>query len=177
MSLRNAASRFQGAGSLASWIGYAVIASMRLSTGTFSVETSRTISRSITARTRLNVNFQEVVHSVRRVNADVARPQRFARGPNGRSPECTPDTARSRTDGPHVIDEGLSKTEAAHRFNTTAKTVAKWVARFKAGGAEGLRDRSSRPPGPPSMAERLPGNVAAPHPDLRWRLAAGARPS
>jgi transposase InsO family protein len=30
-------------------------------------------------------------------------------------------------------------------FNTTPKTVAKWVNRFKAEGVDGLRDRSSRP--------------------------------
>lgn len=50
-----------------------------------------------------------------------------------------------------VVDEGLSKAKAAHRFNTTAKTVAKWVERFKAGGAEGLRDRSSKPLSSPSQ--------------------------
>jgi transposase InsO family protein len=44
-----------------------------------------------------------------------------------------------------VIDEGLSKSAAACRFNTTPKTVGKWVDRFKAQGVEGLRDRSSRP--------------------------------
>ena len=44
-----------------------------------------------------------------------------------------------------VVDCGLSKAAAAERFNTTHKTVAKWVGRFRAEGVEGLRDRSSRP--------------------------------
>lgn len=50
-----------------------------------------------------------------------------------------------------VLDQGMSKTAAAHRFNTTAKTVAKWVARFKAEGVVGLRDRSSKPLSSPSQ--------------------------
>ena len=44
-----------------------------------------------------------------------------------------------------VVDDGLSKAAAARRFNTTPKTVAKWVERFRALGVEGLRERSSRP--------------------------------
>src|SRR6476469_5277642 len=44
-----------------------------------------------------------------------------------------------------VIDGGQSKAAAARQFNTTAKTVAKWIERFRAEGVDGLRDRSSRP--------------------------------
>src|SRR5215813_13536713 len=44
-----------------------------------------------------------------------------------------------------VVDSGLSKATAARQFHTTAKTVAKWVRRFREEGVEGLRDRSSRP--------------------------------
>jgi transposase len=44
-----------------------------------------------------------------------------------------------------VLVQGLTKTAAARKFNTTPKTVAKWIARFEAEGVEGLRDRSSRP--------------------------------
>jgi transposase-like protein len=51
-----------------------------------------------------------------------------------------------------VVDEGLSKAAAARRFNTTPKTVGKWIERFEAEGAEGLRDRSSRPHSSPSQA-------------------------
>jgi transposase InsO family protein len=50
-----------------------------------------------------------------------------------------------------VIEGGLSKAAAAHQFNTTPKTVAKWVARFRAEGAAGLRDRSSRPHSSPGQ--------------------------
>jgi transposase len=50
-----------------------------------------------------------------------------------------------------VIEGGLSKAEAARRFNTTPKTVAKWMRRFEAEGVEGLRDRSSRPLSSPSQ--------------------------
>jgi len=44
-----------------------------------------------------------------------------------------------------VVEGGLSRAAAARKFNTTPKTVGKWVERFCAGGVESLRDRSSRP--------------------------------
>ena len=44
-----------------------------------------------------------------------------------------------------VVDGGLSKAAAARKYNTTPKTVAKWVNRFRAEGVDGLRDRSSKP--------------------------------
>jgi transposase InsO family protein len=50
-----------------------------------------------------------------------------------------------------VVDHGLSKAAAARQFNTTPKTVAKWVERFRAEGVDGLRDRSSRPLSSPSQ--------------------------
>ena len=50
-----------------------------------------------------------------------------------------------------VLDHGLSKTAVARQFITTPKTVAKWVARFKAQGVVGLRDRSSKPLSSPSQ--------------------------
>src|SRR5262249_49798982 len=43
-----------------------------------------------------------------------------------------------------VVDRGLSKTQAARQYNTTPKTVAKWVERFRKEGVDGLRDRSSK---------------------------------
>jgi transposase InsO family protein len=49
-----------------------------------------------------------------------------------------------------VVDGGMSKAAAARKFNTTPKTVAKWVNRFLAEGVDGLRDRSSRPVSSPS---------------------------
>jgi transposase InsO family protein len=50
-----------------------------------------------------------------------------------------------------VIEGGLTKAAAAGQFNTTAKTVGKWVGRFRAEGVDGLRDRSSRPHSLPSQ--------------------------
>jgi transposase InsO family protein len=50
-----------------------------------------------------------------------------------------------------VVEGGLSKADAAFQYNTTPKTVAKWVNRFRAEGVEGLRDRSSRPLSSPSQ--------------------------
>jgi transposase InsO family protein len=44
-----------------------------------------------------------------------------------------------------VVDGRQSCAAAARKFNTTPKTVAKWVKRFRAEGVDGLRDRSSRP--------------------------------
>lgn len=50
-----------------------------------------------------------------------------------------------------VVNDGLNHVDAARAFNTTPKTVGKWVARFRMGGAEALRDRSSRPHSMPSQ--------------------------
>jgi transposase InsO family protein len=50
-----------------------------------------------------------------------------------------------------VVDCGMSKATVARQFNTTMKTVSKWVGRFLAEGVEGLRDRSSRPLSSPSQ--------------------------
>jgi transposase InsO family protein len=50
-----------------------------------------------------------------------------------------------------VVEGGLSQADAAYQFNTTPKTVAKWVKRFRAEGVSGLRDRSSRPHSLPSQ--------------------------
>jgi transposase InsO family protein len=58
-----------------------------------------------------------------------------------------------------VVKGGLSKAAAARQFNTTPKTVAKWVERFYAEGVGGLRDRSSRPLSLPSQT--APATCAA----------------
>jgi transposase InsO family protein len=58
-----------------------------------------------------------------------------------------------------VVDCGLSKTAAARQFNTTPKTVAKWVQRFRVEGADGLCDRSSKPLSSPSQT--VPATCAA----------------
>lgn len=41
------------------------------------------------------------------------------------------------------VEGGLSKADAVDQFNTTSKTVDKWVKRFRAEGVAGLRGRSS----------------------------------
>jgi transposase InsO family protein len=51
-----------------------------------------------------------------------------------------------------VLERGLRKAAAARQFNTTPKTVGKWIERFEGEGVEGLRDRSSRPLSSPSQA-------------------------
>ncbi|MEM7775956.1 MAG: leucine zipper domain-containing protein [Pseudomonadota bacterium] len=43
-----------------------------------------------------------------------------------------------------VVDDGLSKAMAARRFNTTARTVTKWVDRFRKLGVAGLRERGAK---------------------------------
>lgn len=50
-----------------------------------------------------------------------------------------------------VVENGLSNAATARQFNTTTRTVAKWVRRFRDLGLEGLRDRSSRPHSLPSQ--------------------------
>jgi transposase InsO family protein len=44
-----------------------------------------------------------------------------------------------------VVDRGMSQAAAARQFNTSPKTVGKWVKRFRKEGVDGLRDHSSRP--------------------------------
>ena len=62
-----------------------------------------------------------------------------------------PLTPKGREAMVRSMAAGLSKAAAALQFNTTPKTVAKWVERFRAGGVDGLRDRSSRPRSLPSQ--------------------------
>ena len=50
-----------------------------------------------------------------------------------------------------VVDDDLPLAEAARRFNTTSKTVAKWVERFRQHGVDGLRDQFSLPLSSPSQ--------------------------
>lgn len=58
-----------------------------------------------------------------------------------------------------VVDGGMSKAAAARQFNTTSKTVDKWVKRFREEGVDGLRDRSSRPLSSPGQT--VPATCAA----------------
>src|ERR1700709_1594644 len=99
----------------------------------------------------LAVVFQEVVHSALTGNSEVAKHQRFAenRMDSHKNAALTPKGREAMVRS--VMEKGLTKTAAARQFNTTPKTVAKWVERFCAGGVEGLRDRSSRPLSLPSQ--------------------------
>src|ERR1700693_591301 len=54
-------------------------------------------------------------------------------------------TLRRREDLVEHVARGVTLKLAAANFNVTAKTVAKWVHRFRGPGAPGLLDRSSRP--------------------------------
>jgi len=44
-----------------------------------------------------------------------------------------------------VLNQGLTWKQAAACFQVSERTVAKWVARYRKEGAEGLKDRCSRP--------------------------------
>lgn len=44
-----------------------------------------------------------------------------------------------------VLQQGNTRKAAAGAFRVSARTAAKWVARFQIGGLDGLLDRSSRP--------------------------------
>jgi transposase InsO family protein len=71
-----------------------------------------------------------------------------------------------------VVDRGMSKAAAARQFNTTPKTVAKWVNRFRKEGVDGLRDRSSRPLSSP---DQTPQATCAVVEDLRRQRYTGAQ--
>src|SRR5262245_27970492 len=69
-----------------------------------------------------------------------------------------------------VVDYGLTKAAAARQFNTTSKTVGKWVERFRAEGVDGLRDRSSRPLSSPGQT---PAAICAAVESLRRQRRTG----
>ena len=96
----------------------------------------------------LVVKLQEVIHSVRTGQTEVATDQLHTGEPNGRSRQCSPDAQKSRGNG---RSSEASNAAAARAFNISLKTVGKWVGRFRNGGAEALRDRSSRPHSMPSQ--------------------------
>ncbi|MET4036331.1 hypothetical protein ABMB68_008562 [Bradyrhizobium sp. RT4a] len=70
-----------------------------------------------------------------------------------------------------VVEGGLNQANAADQFNTTPKTVAKRVKRFRAEGVDGLRDRSSRPHSSPSQTP--PATCAAMPRLTSWRSILG----
>jgi transposase InsO family protein len=58
-----------------------------------------------------------------------------------------------------VVEGGLSQAAAARQFNTTPKTVGRWVKRFRAEGVTGLHDRSSRPLSSPNQTPQAACNA------------------
>jgi len=66
-------------------------------------------------------------------------------------------TLRSREALVQEMTRGMTLKRAAARFNVTAKTVAKWLSRYRAEGPAGLLDRSSRPRHSP---RRTPSSLA-----------------
>ena len=54
-------------------------------------------------------------------------------------------TLRSREALVETVTRGVAFSHAAASFHVTPKTAAKWVRRYQSEGADGLRDRSSRP--------------------------------
>jgi len=59
-----------------------------------------------------------------------------------------------------VVEEGLTPKTASRVAGVSPRTAAKWVARFRAEGPDGLRDRSSRPrrlraPTPQPVIDRI----------------------
>ena len=97
------------------------------------------------------VKLQEVVHSVQTGKTDV--------GTTGDSREDRMDTHQNAPLTPKgreqmvraVLERGMTEGAAARQFNTTQKTVHKWVNRFRTEGVNGLRDRSSQPYSSPSQ--------------------------
>ena len=53
-----------------------------------------------------------------------------------------------------VLEAGLPVTEVADRYGVSRQSVHTWIARYRAGGLEGLADRSHRP-------NRCPHQLAA----------------
>jgi transposase-like protein len=92
------------------------------------------------------VNFLEVVHSVRFGKAGVAKHQRLSEARPNETHKNARLTPKGRVEMFRaVVDRGLSKASTARQFNTTGKTVAKWVGRFRKLGIASLRDKFSAP--------------------------------
>jgi hypothetical protein len=95
------------------------------------------------------VIFQHVVHSIKTGEADCAEAITSEERSNGHPQECPTYAAPSRGVGTTVhrrpdVESGRGAGPAPG-YHATAKTAAKWVHRYRALGAPGLLDRSSRP--------------------------------
>ena len=83
-----------------------------------------------------------------------------------------------------AVDAGMARSEGARAFDVHLRTVERWVARARRGGALGDRPRSGRPPGvAPEQRPALAAQVAA-EPDATldrhcaaWMAATGTRVS
>ena len=62
-----------------------------------------------------------------------------------------------------VIADGETVTDVAARFGVARKTVHGWLARYEAGGLEGLADRSHRPRSCPASEDGGPVRRHADH--------------
>jgi transposase InsO family protein len=63
-----------------------------------------------------------------------------------------------------VISDGLSISQVAEKFGVSRQTLHSWLARYEAGGLEGLVDRSHRPA---SCPHQMPASVEAALLELR----------
>ena len=71
-----------------------------------------------------------------------------------------------------VLDQGQPPAAVAVAVGVCARTVRKWVVRYQAEGADGLRDRSSRPHRQPRA---LPAAVGGEFVGIRHRSIFGSR--
>ena len=68
-----------------------------------------------------------------------------------------------------VVDEGWKQARVAERFQCNRATVSKWVARYRADGAAGLADHSSRPRSSPNrLPQRTERRIIALRFTRRW---------
>lgn len=71
-----------------------------------------------------------------------------------------------------VVEQGLSLRQASFLFHVSVKTAAKWVARYRQSGVDGMRDRTSRPH---RLRQPTPEPVVARVEQLRRERWAGVR--
>jgi transposase InsO family protein len=69
-----------------------------------------------------------------------------------------------------IVEEGWTAAEAAKMFMVSTVTARKWAARWRAGGVDGMQDRSSRPRTSPA---KTPQPVVRQIVALRWRHRLG----
>jgi DNA-binding NarL/FixJ family response regulator len=91
------------------------------------------------------VKLHEVVHLVRTGKADVGTTS-DSREDRMDTHQNAPLTRKGREQMVcAVLERGMTHCAAARQFNTTQKTVRKWINRALTEGVNGLRDRSSQP--------------------------------